>query len=374
MDIAVLISSIGRRGQLVDCFRESARDLGRKIRIVGADSRPQLSAACHLADMSIAVPPCRDPEYVSVLLEVCKAHGIRLLVPTIDTELQVLSECRDVFARIGVTVAVSAPSVVKVARDKGKTSTLLAELGVNTPRTVAASAYRHDPSLLRSPVILKPRTGSSSIGIFRPTNRAEVDAAFAAGSDMIAQELWEGSEYTVNLFFDAAGALRCAVPHRRIETRAGEVSKGRTEDVLVLRNAARSIASGLSGARGALCFQAIVTDAGDYAVFEINARFGGGYPLAHRAGARFTTWLLEEALGLPSTASDIWTPGITIPLSSTLTTLCTWNGTMYSVLLRRSVIGLRPNTARRVSWNVHNVCLTPACEDEYSTKRYRRLG
>ena len=62
----------------------------------------------------------------------------------------------------------------------------------------------------------------------------------------------------------------------------------------------------LTGARGALCFQAMVRHDGSAAIFEINARFGGGYPLAHAAGARFSQWLLEESLGLPSTASSQW--------------------------------------------------------------------
>ena len=68
-----------------------------------------------------------------------------------------------------------------------------------------------------------------------------------------------------------------------------------------------------AGARGALCFpRAIVTDDETCAVFEINARFGGGYPLAHQAGARFTQWLVEEALGLPDTANDDWKSGVTM--------------------------------------------------------------
>jgi carbamoyl-phosphate synthase large subunit len=43
------------------------------------------------------------------------------------------------------------------------------------------------------------------------------------------------------------------------------------------------------------------------AVIEINARYGGGYPLAWAAGARYPVWFLEEVLGLPSTAHDDWT-------------------------------------------------------------------
>ena len=38
-------------------------------------------------------------------------------------------------------------------------------------------------------------------------------------------------------------------------------------------------------------------EAGTIRIIEINARFGGGYPLAHHAGGRFTDWLLDELEG-----------------------------------------------------------------------------
>jgi carbamoyl-phosphate synthase large subunit len=180
------------------------------------------------------------------------------------------------------------------------------------PRTVAAADYAAPPDALGWPVIVKPRAGSSSKGLVLPRSRAEALAAAAAAPDAIVQELRAGREYTVNLYFDRAGALRCAIPHWRIETRGGEVSKGRTEDVPALRALARAIARVLPGARGALCFQAIVDEQGGVAVIEINARFGGGYPLAHRAGARFAQWLLEEAAGRPCSAHDDWQAGVTM--------------------------------------------------------------
>ena len=47
------------------------------------------------------------------------------------------------------------------------------------------------------------------------------------------------------------------------------------------------------------------------AVIEVNARFGGGFPLAREAGADFPRWLVEEVAGLPSTArEDGWQDGL----------------------------------------------------------------
>ena len=70
---------------------------------------------------------------------------------------------------------------------------------------------------------------------------------------------------------------------------------------------AEKIGSALKGrAFGALCFQALVDANEQPTAIEINARFGGGYPLAHRAGATFTKWLLEIAAGQVCSAHDNW--------------------------------------------------------------------
>jgi carbamoyl-phosphate synthase large subunit len=308
----LLLSSAGRRGQLIECFREAARGLGLPLRVTAADAGPELSAACQLADDWVRVPRCDAPEFIPALLALCAEKKIRLVVPTIDSELAVLSAHRAHFAAAGVEVAVSAPEVVALARDKLRTAQALAAAGLPGPRTLTAAGYLADPAALGWPVIVKPRAGSSSKGLVQPRTREEALAAVAAAPDAIVQEFCAGREYTVNLFFDRAGALRCAIPHWRIETRGGEVAKGRTEDVPALRALARDLARLLPGARGALCFQAIVDERGAAAVLEINARFGGGYPLAHRAGARFAQWLLEEAAGRPCSAHDHWKAGVTM--------------------------------------------------------------
>jgi len=310
--LTVLISSAGRRVELMAAFREAAENLEQELRVIGADFSPHLSAACRRADTSFQVPRCTGTDFITVLVDICRREQVALLVPTIDTELAVLAAHAEAFAAIGTRVVVASPSVVDIARDKLRTATVLSAAGINVPRTAVLQEFLDAPQTWQWPVVLKPIGGSSSIGLKIAEDIDDVRRAGAQRDDYLVQELWRGREYTVNVFFDRSGALRCAVPHLRIETRGGEVSKGRTEDVPVLRDAARKIAAALPGARGPLCFQAIVREDGAYAVFEINARFGGGYPLAHKAGARFTQWLLEETLGLPCTANDNWKPGVTM--------------------------------------------------------------
>lgn len=306
----VLFTSAGRRNQLLACFRASAEALHLPIKVLATDLFPDLSPACHQADQSFRVRACSTPEYIQDLLAICREHQVELLIPTIDPELAVLSRHRTDFNRIGTRVVVSSEFVTGLAQDKFLTASTLQSAGVSTPRTLRLSEYLADPSRLSDPVIAKPNSGSGSAGIIRP--RSPLELTSLQRPDYIVQEYWQGLEYTVNLFFDLHGQLRCAIPHRRLEVRSGEVSKGRTERITPLIEAAQRMASVLTGAQGPLCFQAIVRPDGSFCVFEINARFGGGYPLAHEAGARFAQWLLEELDGRHVSASDDWEAGLTM--------------------------------------------------------------
>lgn len=310
-DPVVLITSAGRRNQLQDCFRADARQLGLKVRMLAADLKPALSPACQAADAAFAVPRCSDPEYVDALLEICGRERVNLVIPTIDPELSVLSAAASRFEAAGVRLAVSEPEVVSLANDKSRTATALAAAGLPVPRTIALELLLADPAALRWPVIIKPVTGSASIGIHRLADPADL-TALAVVVPSVAQECWRGIEYTVNVFFSPDGRLQCAIPHERIEVRAGEVSKGRTARLPCLMAAAEKLATILPGARGALCFQAIVRPDGEFVIFEINARFGGGYPLAHRAGGTFSRWLLEECTGRVPGYTKVWREGVTM--------------------------------------------------------------
>ncbi|ARS29004.1 ATP-grasp domain-containing protein [Sphingomonas sp. KC8] len=304
----LLLTSAGRRVALVDCFRESAAALGITLDVLACDLAPEWSSACCAADRAFAVPPVAAPDYIPALLEICRREQVTMLVPTIDPELAPLAAARAAFAAIGVDVVVSDPAVVAIAGDKLATSRWLLANGVAAPIAATPDDVLGDASAWNWPLLAKPRHGSSGRSV-----TIVADAAQLRSLDMrepfVVQELLRGEEFTVNIFIDKAGALRCAVPHRRVQIRAGEVEKGVTVRHDALCRAAVRLAAGLSGARGPLCFQAMVNGT-DAPIFEINARFGGGYPLAHRAGAVFTRWLLEEAMCGGTRALDDWAEGM----------------------------------------------------------------
>jgi carbamoyl-phosphate synthase large subunit len=309
--LTILISSAGRRVGMMDCFRADAAHLGIDLSVMATDARPDISPACRLADAAFPVPLCTAPNFPCVLIEICRDNAVDLLIPTIDTELEVLSQHQDRFREVGTEPAVSSPEVVRLARDKLETARRFAAAGIPVPRTAALSGGTLELADWNWPLILKPNAGSASRGTILTGSPDAMNRPKLA-EDYIIQEFMVGEEYTVNMFFDREGRLCCAIPHLRHEVRAGEVSKGTTRHHPRLELIARQIADILPGARGPLCFQVIATNKESVGVFEINARFGGGYPLAHAAGARFSQWLLEEAAGIPSCANNDWCEGITM--------------------------------------------------------------
>jgi carbamoyl-phosphate synthase large subunit len=307
--LTLLLSSAGRRVELMRCFRRDADALGIELRVLASDLAPRWSAACQAADQAFQVPPCSSREFIPTLLEICTEEHVDLLVPTIDPELEPLARNGGELRAKGTELALSSAEVVALARDKLATVAQFGRAGIPVPRTAPLDQVAAAPNDWTWPLLVKPRGGSSSIGVRRLASPAEIPSVGKLAG-YVAQTSLRGEEYTVNLFFDHAGGLRCAVPHLRREVRAGEVAKGVTRRHPRLEAIAKDIGKVLRGARGALCFQAMVDDNGQAAVFELNARFGGGYPLTHAAGARFSQWLLEEAAGMPASCHDSWLDGL----------------------------------------------------------------
>ena len=306
----VLISSGGRRVGLAKCFRESLTELGIGGRLIGIDATPYSSIA-HFTDAFYTVPPCTHETFIPVLKQICEREQVDVIVPCIDTELPVYAAVKDEFHALGTTIAVSAPATVAISRNKQVTHAWLSERGFSVPRQSTPANVLAHGSEWPLPLLIKPSEGSASIGV-QILHSFEGLASAAQGRDgLIVQELIAGREHTVNVFVNGRGQCICAVPHLRIEVRAGEVSKAMTVKHPRLIEMVRKVVEALPGAYGALNVQCFLTPADEIRIIEINARFGGGYPLAHAAGAKMTQWLLEDILGSgPEAFCDTWEDGL----------------------------------------------------------------
>jgi carbamoyl-phosphate synthase large subunit len=311
MKSAILISSIGRRSQLTECFRQALKSLSLEGRIIGADAFPEYAPAAYLAEESFSVPLCSDPNFIQSMLDLCRSERVRLIVPTIDPELGPYAAHLQKFSEIGTAIAVSAPETVAIAADKRMTNRWLSQHGFPTVVQASPEEVLANPSAWQFPLILKPRHGSASIGVEKISSISQLETASRGVCGLIVEKFARGEEHTINAYVNRAGKCLCAIPHRRVEVRSGEVSKGITRKHTGMMDLARLITETLPGAWGALNLQCFLADDGEIQVTEINARFGGGYPLAHHAGADFPRWLLQETLGQPvNERFDEWQDGL----------------------------------------------------------------
>lgn len=291
----VLISSAGRRVGLMDCIRRDMAALDITGELIAADMS-ELCAARAFASRFVQVPAVSNPGFADELLDLCQKLEVALVVPTIDPELPVYASLRDEFAATGTTVLISGPETVRITGDKRETWRWLREAGLPTVLQWDLQDALTSVDELRYPLIAKPARGSASVGVQLLRDASELHA-LSGSLEMVIQELARGHEYTVDVWVGANGEPTCAVPRRRLEVRSGEVSKGLTDARPVVVDVASDVAASLPDAFGPLTVQVFATDENDVRVIEINPRFGGGYPLAWEAGARYTRWALQHAMG-----------------------------------------------------------------------------
>jgi carbamoyl-phosphate synthase large subunit len=287
----ILVTSAGRRVELVQEFQTVLKSFDLPHSVFCADLMPKLSAACLVADKYFQVPSASDKQYPSALLDICLDHNIGLIVPTIDTELQVLSDNRERFKHHGVEVLISAPQLIRACRDKRLTTEIYEKIGISYPRL-------YDKNYLRFPLFCKPYDGSCSIGVKTIYSETDLTPEILANDKNMYMELVgsEYIEYTCDAYFNLDSELCCLVPRERLEVRAGEVSKGITRKGYVYEHLLKRIGK-LEGAIGCITFQVFGNPStGEIRALEINPRFGGGYPLTSASGATFVEWIVREFL------------------------------------------------------------------------------
>ena len=308
--LTLIFSCVGRRVELIQAFRASAQRLGIKLTLIGTDQTPTAPALWYV-DEAVLAPPITDSQYVPSLLEIVRRTGAAALVPTIDSDLPILSAHRDEFTAAGCQALIAEPEIIRVCRDKMETYRFLSQAGIDTPYTCKPDEVLSIPNQ-RFPLFLKPRFGSASVGVRKIEDQLDLDYFARRVDDAIVQEYVEGIEHTIDVYVGLTGEPRCAVPRRRWEVRSGEVSKGVIVKDLEIMNAARRVVLAFGPSlRGLMTLQCIVTPQRQIRFIEINPRFGGGAPLGIAAGADYPGWLMQELRGQhPAITFDCFHDGL----------------------------------------------------------------
>ena len=286
----ILITSAGQRVSLVRAFQKELKGLFPGSKVFTTDMVPQLSSACNVSDKYFQVKRVTDPAYIDELIELCVQQDIKMIVPTIDTELMVLAKNKERFTEKGIHAIVSSASFIEKCRDKRNTNAFFQQRGIDIPKAID----RHNPTF---PLFIKPYDGSLSVDIFIIHKKEDLREYHLTNERFLFMEYIskpEHDEYTVDLYFDKTGQLKCVVPRKRIFVRAGEVNKAVTCKNNIVPFLKEKLAH-VEGAVGCLTAQFFLNNStGRIIGIEVNARFGGGYPLSYHAGANYPLWLIQE--------------------------------------------------------------------------------
>jgi len=296
-NLNVLFTCIGRRVSLLESFRRAAKRFRTGASFFGTDTT-QFSPALQLCDKGFLVKPITHPGYIKQLLAIVKNNRIKLLIPTVDLDLKLLAQNSSKFTKLGCRVLVSSPEVLDICQDKRLTYRFLVKNGFDTPVTMSIRSALSGRKL-DWPCFLKPWDGSAGKGNAVVHNRKELSFYAKNIPNPICQEYIEGIEFTCDVYVDFAMKVRCVVPRKRIEIRAGEVSKSQVVKDRHIMSSAKKLIEALGAGPGLITLQLFRDKKGRLKFTEINPRFGGGVPLSIRAGADFPKWILQEMLGKP---------------------------------------------------------------------------
>ncbi|OHB60619.1 MAG: hypothetical protein A2168_00315 [Planctomycetes bacterium RBG_13_50_24] len=292
--LVVLFTCIGRRVSLLKGFRRAAKQLKINASFLGTDTT-RLSPALQLCDKGFTVKPVTYPGYIKQLLSIVRTNKVKLLVPTVDLDLKVLAQNKPKFAAAGCRVLVSNPEVVDICQDKRRTYRFLIKNGFDTPLTMSTRTALSKKNF-NWPCFLKPWDGYAGRGNAVVNNREELAFFAKRIPNPICQEFIEGTEHTCDVYVDFNMNVRCVVPRKRIEVRAGEVSKAQIVKHPAIMNRAAKLVEALGAGPGVITIQLFLLRDENLKFIEINPRFGGGAPLSIKAGANFPKWILQELL------------------------------------------------------------------------------
>ena len=220
----ILITSAGQRVSLVRAFQKELRELFPDSKVYTVDFNPVLAPACHVADGYKKIQRVTEKNYIVDLLNICIDWDIKLIIPTIDTELKILSNHKSLFTENGIIPVVSELSFIEKCRDKRIINDFFETHEIEIPQPV-------DKENLIYPFFIKPYDGSLSKDIFLIENESQLKPYYFSNTKLMFMEYinpQDHDEYTVDTYYDRNGYLKCAVPRKRIFIRSGEINKGVT--------------------------------------------------------------------------------------------------------------------------------------------------
>ena len=297
----ILILSAGTRNKVVQYFKEAVGDGGKVV----ATDCSNLAPAVYEADAFYLVPRITAPEYIDIVLDICKKEKIDGVFSLIDPELSLLAKEKDRFLEVGTTPVISSYELVENCFDKYKMFQLLQEMNIPTGKCyVKKEDFYNDleNGKVKYPVFVKPVKGSASLNINKVTSDSEIEVLFSLYNDLMIQEFMDGQEYGADVYIDMlSGKCTSIFIKKKIKMRAGETDKSvsvKIPELFVL------IQNFVEKCRFCGMIDIDIFEInGTFYISEVNPRFGGGYPHAYACGVNMPKQVINNLKGMENPAT-----------------------------------------------------------------------
>jgi len=320
----ILLTSVGRRTYLINYFKKALNNKGKVFA-----SNSIMTYTMSQADEYVITPQIYDAQYIEFLTEYCIKKNISAIVPLFDIDLPILSSNFEKFKSIGVKLVLSSYETIKICNDKWLTYHFIKKIGLNTIPSFL-SIEDTETALLKKeitfPLIVKPRWGMGSIGIYEAENIDELRIFYAKLSreifstylrfeskeneekSIIIQQKIEGREFGLDIINDLNQNYVTTLAKHKIAMRAGETDIAQIVDKKPFESLAILISENLKHIAN-LDVDCFVTQDNKIYILEMNCRFGGQYPFSHLAGVDLPLQIVRWLEG-SGTQQNLITPKI----------------------------------------------------------------
>lgn len=290
----ILILSCGTRNKIIQYFRFAG-----KGKVLAADCS-SIAPALYEADQHFIVPRITAPEYIDVILDICRREQVSGVLSLIDPELSLLAQNKERFHELGVTVIGSDYAECERCLNKQQMYEWMTAHSYRAARSfVDLSSFTAALSAgeIAFPVFVKPICGSASIAISRADDLQTVEFLCRHTDGMMIQEFLHGQEIGADVYIDLlSGEVVSIFTKKKLVMRAGETDKAVSfKDEKLFRLIERFVKE--SGFRGQIDIDLFDVD-GEYVISEVNPRFGGGYPHAFECGVDHMTLIYNNLAGV----------------------------------------------------------------------------
>jgi len=325
--INILVTGAGAPGIMGTLYSLRHNFENREVFIVGTDVKSNVVGK-YICDKFYSIPPAiYSDKYLVAIKEVCEKEKIKVLIPQNTMELEILSNQKSEFEKMGVKILVSEKSAIENSNNKLKLMQVCEKIGVPVgnyylvDNIISLEKYAKELGWPEKKIVVKPPISNGLRGVRIIDENYDPKEAFYSEKPnslitnfenikkilgekfpkLIVTEYLPGEEFTVDIFRKNEKML--VIPRVREMIRSGITFNGQVIKEKNIINYSKKIASNL-GLEYCFGFQFKLDIKGTPKILECNPRVQGTMVLSTFAGAN-VIWLsvkaaLREDVELPN--------------------------------------------------------------------------